>query len=490
MTELEAKPATSGEPDLIVPHRGCLVDGRWIDGETRILVRDKYTGGVIGEVVEATEALVREAVSATLAGFVAGAPPALERAQILARTADLIEQNRQRFVDLMVAETGFTTRDSIGDLERTLVTLRLCAEEATRIVGETVSFAASPGQDHRLGFTIRVPLGVVCCITPFNSPLNTVAHKVAPALAAGNSVILKPSALTPLTAALFCEMLLQAGLPPSLLALVHGVGSRVGAWLVAQPDIAFYSFTGSTEVGLSIQRGAGLRRTQMELGSIASTLVCADAELDRAVAKIANAAFRKAGQVCTSVQRLYVEASIADELTERLVQAASDMPAGNPRDPDVRVGPMISEAAVERASSWIEEARLGQARIACGGVRTGPVLSPTVVTDVRPGMRVIEQEIFAPCVSVIPFTNFDEAVAQANNTRFGLSAGIFTGNVERALYAARTLRFGSIHINETSSARADGMPFGGVKESGFGHEGPKYAVRELSEERLVTFNGQ
>jgi succinate-semialdehyde dehydrogenase/glutarate-semialdehyde dehydrogenase len=473
---------------LDLPPLMPLVGGRWIEGEAPFPVLDKFTGEVIARVAGASREQVAQAVRETGRAFEKGAPPPHERARILRRTAELIERRKSRFADMIVAETGFTTADAEGEVDRALVTLSLSAEEATRIVGETVPFGASPGQHRRLGFTIRVPLGVICAITPFNSPLNTVLHKVGPALAAGNAVVLKPSALTPLTAALLCEALLEAGLPPGLLALMPGGGEQVGSWLLEEQEISFYTFTGSTKVGRIIQSAAGLRRTQLELGSIASTIVCSDADLDRAIPKIANAAFRKAGQVCTSVQRLYVQEGIAAELTERLAHQASGMPAGDPRDPKTRLGPMISEGAAQRAQSWVEEARLGQARIVQGGTRSGALMQPTVISDARSGMRVIDEEIFAPVICLLPFNDLDEAVAHANNTPYGLAAGVFTRDTSRAIEAAQALRFGAIHINETSSSRADGMPFGGVKDSGFGHEGPKYAVRELTEERLITLN--
>jgi succinate-semialdehyde dehydrogenase/glutarate-semialdehyde dehydrogenase len=486
MMTLSSVRANSVSLDL--PPLQSLINGKWMGGAVTFPVHDKFTHETLCDIVEATQDHVGEAVRVASEAFATTVPPPHERARILQRVAELVDQNRQRFLDLMVAETGFTVPDATGDIDRTLVSLRLCAEEATRIVGETVAFAASPGQHQRVGFTMRFPLGIVCAITPFNSPLNTVAHKIGPALAAGNAVILKPSGLTPLTAALFCQTFIDAGLPPGLLSLLQGMGDRVGNWLLAEQAIAYYSFTGSTRVGRIIQQAAGLRRTQMELGSIASTIVCADADLDRAVPKIANASFRKAGQVCTSVQRLYVEEQVVNDVAERLVAAASSMPAGNPRDERTRVGPMISEASAKRAESWVEEARLGQARVLHGGTRERSVLTPTVLTNVRDGMRVIEEEIFAPCLSILPFSKLEEAIGHANNTPFGLSSGIFTRDVNRAMAAAKSLRFGSIHINESSSSRADGMPFGGVKDSGFGHEGPKYAIREVTEERLVTFN--
>ncbi len=473
---------------LVLPSTKLLIAGKWISGPTTFSVRDKYTGLVIAEMSACSKEQLTEAVTALDKAFKKGTFPPYERGRILERTLEIVERWQDRFIDLMVAETGFTIADVKGDFDRTLVTLRLCAQEATRIVGETVAFGASPGQHERVGFTIRAPRGIVAAITPFNSPLNTVAHKIAPALAAGNAVILKPSNLTPLSATLLCEALLEAGLPPELLSLVHGSGSTVGTWLVENQAIAFYSFTGSTKVGRFIQQGAGLRRTQMELGSIASTILCADADMDRAIPKIANAGFRKAGQVCTSVQRLYVEESVLEEVARRLSAEAEKMPVGNPRNPATRIGPMITEQDAERAETWIKEAALGQARIVRGGNRTGSLLDPTIVTNTRPGMRVVDEEIFAPCVVLLPFSDLGNAVAEANGTPFGLAAGIFTRDINRALAAAKTLRFGAIHINETSSSRADGMPFGGVKDSGFGHEGPRYAIRELTEERLVTFN--
>lgn len=471
-----------------LPSTGSLINGNWLEGATRFRVDDKFTGQLVAQVSEATREQVALAVRTTKAAVDAGAPPPYERAQVLRRAATLLDRNRQRFIDIMAAEAGFTLVDAGVEVDRAMVTLNLSAEEATRITGEMVPFAASPGAHKRMGFTMRFPVGVVCAITPFNSPLNTVLHKVAPAYAAGNSVVLKPSAFTPLTAALLGTLLLEAGMPPDFLAIVQGEGDSVGASLLQEKDIAFYTFTGSTRVGRIIQQAAGLRRTQMELGSIASTLVCADADLDRAVTKIANAGLRKAGQVCTSVQRLYVDRSIVSELTRRLVEYAATLRAGDPRDPDTRVGPMITEQSAMRAEEWVNEAVKGGARVLCGGQRKRSVITPLVITDVPQTSRVWCQEAFAPLLALQPFDDFDAAMASANDTPFGLSAGVFTQDVDRALKAAQTLRFGTVQINETSSARSDVMPFGGVKDSGFGKEGPHHAIREMTEERLVIFN--
>jgi succinate-semialdehyde dehydrogenase/glutarate-semialdehyde dehydrogenase len=478
----------AGVPPLQLPALTSLVAGRPVAGDRAFDVLEKFTGQPVARVVEPTEAQIVAAVAAAQGAFDRGAPPPSDRAKILRRTAELIDRGRDRFETLIVAETGFTRPDAKMEIDRSIVTLQLSAEEATRTVGEMVPFGASPGQQDRIGFTLRLPVGIVCAITPFNSPLNTLLHKVAPAFAAGNAVIVKPSNLTPLTAALLCETFLEAGIPPDLLTLLQGSGDTVGRHLLEAPAIAFYAFTGSTRVGRIVQQAAGLRRTQLELGSIASTIVCADADLDRAAPKIAGAAFRKAGQVCTSVQRLHVERAVLGDVADRLVAEIRKLPAGNPWKPETRIGPMIAEEAAIRAESWVSEARAGQARILAGGGRTGSVLEPTLLADVRTGMRVVDEEIFAPVLSIVPFEGLAEAVAQSNATPYGLSAGIFTRDIGAAMRAAKSLRFGAVHINETSSARGDAMPFGGVKDSGFGREGPRYMIREVTEERLVTIN--
>jgi succinate-semialdehyde dehydrogenase/glutarate-semialdehyde dehydrogenase len=465
-----------------------FIDGKWSASDKRFDVIDKFDGTVLASVSQASACQVTEAIDAATRAFATGAPAPVERARILQRVRDLIVRDRHLFVDVLIGETGFTHADANNEVDRALVTLELCAEEGKRIVGDMVPFGCSPGHENRIGFTMRFPLGVICAITPFNSPLNTVLHKVGPAFAAGNPVVLKPSALTPLTSALLCSLFHEAGTRPGFINLVQGSGRTVGNHLLADQRIAFYAFTGSTEVGRVIQQAAGLRRTQMELGSIASIIVLADANFDRAAPKIANAAFRKAGQVCTSVQMLLVERPAVDELRERLLKEIANMPAGNPRSPGIRIGPMISENEARRAESWISEAASQGAKLVCGGERLRSVLQPAVIEQVSTDMRIVNKEVFAPLLSIIPFDDLEDAIKAANATPYGLSAGVFTGNIDRALIAARSLRFGSIHLNEASSARADVMPFGGVKESGFGHEGPAYAIREMTEERLITLN--
>ncbi|WP_119273569.1 aldehyde dehydrogenase family protein [Taklimakanibacter deserti] len=463
-----------------------FIGGGFVPGGQRFEVKDKYLGTRLAEVNTASDANVELALSTAERAFRTDVPAPARRFEILSTASRLLSERRNAFAAMLTAEAGFTLADAANEVDRAVLTLSLCADEARRIAGEMVPLAASPRQENRVAFTIRIAIGVVCAITPFNSPLNVVLHKIGPALAAGNAVILKPSGLTPLTAQMIAELLIEAGLPAGLISVLHDSKGEAARALLADQRVGFYTFTGSTRVGRLIQNAAGLRRTQLELGSIASTIVCADADLERALPKIANAGFRKAGQVCTSVQRLYVQSKRFEQVRDSLVDLARHMPAGDPRDSATRIGPMISDEAASRVEGMLREAETSGAGICCGGVRTGPVLSPTILTNVKAGLRVLDEEIFGPVLSILPFESLDEAIASANATPFGLSVGLFTQDLSTALPSAMKLRFGSVHINETSSARADAMPFGGVKDSGFGHEGPKYAVREYTEERLVT----
>lgn len=464
-----------------------LINGEWATSDATFPVIDKFSGAQFATAQSATREQVSGAVAVAKQAADGGCPPPYERAQVLNEAAKLVIAHKADFVDLMVAEAGFTLSDAAGEVDRAKITLELSAETAKHLAGSVVPFGASPGADRRIGFTMRDPLGVVCAITPFNSPLNTVLHKIGPSFAAGNATVLKPSSETPLTAGLLGKLLLEAGMPKGFLSVIQGPG-EVGEWLLAEQDIAFYTFTGSTRVGRIIQQHAGLRRTQMELGSIASTVLCADADLSIAIPKIANAGLRKAGQVCTSVQRLYVQDAIYDEAIERLVKEAQTLKAGNPRDPATRVGPLISERAAQRGEEWIAEAVKAGARLLTGGRRNGRVLEPTILADVPDICSAWSQEAFAPLLCIRRFGHFDDALKGANDTPYGLSVGLFTRDIPTAMTAIRKFKFGTVQINETSSARADVMPFGGVKESGFGKEGPAYAALEMTLERLIVLN--
>ena len=467
-------------------HARLLIGGSWASGVETFDVVDKFNGELIGRCERASQAQVDAAAAAARQSFEAVKLTPYDRYRILMKVAELIEARRELLARTIVAEAGFPYIDAENEVTRAAQTFIVSAEEAKRLVGEMVPIEAAPGHAHRLAFTIRVPRGVVCGITSFNSPLNMVAHKVAPALASGNTVVLKPPQATPLSATLLTQILLDAGLPPGHVNLVHGPGGEVGSWLVANPDIAFYSFTGSTPVGKNIRDAVGLRPVALELGSIAAILVCDDADLDRAATRSVQSAFRRAGQACTSVQRLFIYRSVLDDFVPRLLQAARDLKVGDPHDRQNVIGPMISERDAARATAWVDEAIAQGARLLHGGSRKGALMQPTILIDVKPDMRVMCDEIFGPVVSIVPVDDLDDAVTQINSTPFGLAVGIFTRDVMRALNAARRFHVGVVHINEPSSSRVDLMPFSGVKDSGVGTEGPHYAMREMTEQRLVT----
>jgi acyl-CoA reductase-like NAD-dependent aldehyde dehydrogenase len=461
--------------------------GEWTDGESVLELRDKFSGEPVAEVHEASVAQVTEALEGVARGQEEHRLTPYERYEVLSRTAGILGDRHAEFVETVIQDTGFTLADARREVDRAVQTLLISGEEAKRIHGEMVPWDSAPGSaQDRYAFTVRRPLGVVCAITPFNSPLNTLVHKVAPALAAGNSVIVKPASYTPLSAGLLTSALLEAGLPEDLIAVVTGGGGTVGQTLLESQVPAFYAFTGSTEVGEHIQRTVGLRKTQLEMGSLSSTLVCDDADVGKAARLSVFAGFRKAGQVCTSVQRLYVQTGVLPEFVQALQDVLTTQQAGDPRDEKTLVGPVISQRDADRIESWINAAVDGGASVLAGGKRQGQVIEPTVLSDVTLDMDVLCREIFGPVLSVRPFDDLDEAIVEINDTPYGLSAGIFTADIGRALTATERLRMGSVHVNETSSNRIDLMPYGGVKRSGMGIEGPKYAIEEMTEHRLIT----
>lgn len=463
-----------------------FIDGAWRDGESVAGLADKYDGRMLAEVHEAGREQVGEALGALARAQRETSLSHYDRYLVLSRAAGLLAERADELVESIIDDTGFTRSDARREAGRAAQTMTICAEEAKRIHGEVVPLHGAPGVTGRTAFTVRHPLGVVCAITPFNSPLNTVVHKVGPALAAGNAVILKPSSLTPLSAGLLVEILLESGLPEGLIALVHGSGSSVGQWLLDSPVPAFYAFTGSTGVGEHIVRSVGLRKTQLELGSLSSTIICDDASLERAVPACVGAAFRKAGQVCTSVQRLYVQRGVLEEFVGALRDEVGSRGYGDPRGEDTLTGPVISASEADRIDGWIRSAVESGATLVVGGERSGQVIAPTVLTGVDPKADVMCREVFGPVVSVVPFDDLPSAIDQVNDTPYGLAAGIFTADLGNALTAAENLRMGSVHINETSSSRVDLMPYGGVKDSGMGTEGPRYAIEEMTEQRLIT----
>ncbi|WP_167133192.1 aldehyde dehydrogenase family protein [Paramicrobacterium chengjingii] len=466
--------------------RGLYIDGTWRKPEHQRAVIDKFTFEPIRDVAEANIVDVASAIEG--AGRAAQHPlnPG-ERASILDMVADSLESNADSIVADYVAETGFTIADARGELRRAVRIYRLSAHEAIRIAGEEVPISAAPGGENRLAFTTRVPVGVVVAIAPFNAPLSTVAHKIGPAIAAGNAVVLKPAEKTPLSAIAATRAFHDAGLPAGYLQLVCGSGRVLGDALVGDPRVRFYTFTGSTSVGRRIAARAGLARTQLELGSNSASIVGEDADINFVVDQVATAGYRKSGQVCTSVQRLLVHASLLDEVAGALEQKVTTLVAGDPRDPATHVGPMIDPGEAKRAESWVNGAR-GSARHVIGGTRQDAVLTPTLLVDPDEGCEALTSEIFAPVVSIVPIADIDHGIQLINSGPYGLQAGIFTQDIDAAFRAARKLSVGGVMINDTSSFHADEMPYGGVKESGHGHEGPRYAVTDMTVPRTIVLN--
>ena len=452
-------------------------------------VLDKFSGEAIADIPVSGPEEVKAAVSRAQAAFPGWAEtPAHRRSAILARTAAGLSARRDEIARLICREAGKAWKYSVAEVQRGIETFQFGAEEAKRIHGETIPMDASPSGENRVGFYIRTPLGVVAAITPFNFPLNLVAHKVAPALAAGNTVVLKPAEETPLTAVALGEVLAEAGLPGGVFNLVQGDGPTTGEALVSDPRPAKISFTGSPPVGARIVRMAGLKRVTLELGNNSGTIVEPDANLDRAVPRCVMSAFANAGQVCISLQRLYLHESIAPVFLERFLAATNALKVGNPLDPDCDVGPLISDEAADRAEAWIKDAVKEGARLLAGGRREGRLVWPTVLADTRPEMKVMCQEAFAPLVSVVVYRRFDDALAMLDDSPYGLQAGLYTRDLHKAFAAVKRLDVGGLMVNDTSIFRVDHMPYGGNRMSGIGREGVRFAVEEMTNLRMVCFN--
>lgn len=463
--------------------------GEWIDRPQKIEVRQPYDGQVIDTVPVATAEDVTAAVTSAVAGAqVMRRLSARERGELLQRTAELVAAEQKPLGRLISREEGKTLAEGEFEVGRAVETLRLSADEARRLTGETLPLDAAPGAAGKLGFTLRVPCGVVAAVTPFNFPLNLVCHKVGPALAAGNAVILKPASDTPLTALRLVELLLTAGFPPLAIQCLTGSGGTIGDALCRDERVRKITFTGSAEVGRRICQAAGLKRVTMELGSNSPLIVLPDADLDQVSGAIVASGFGNAGQVCISTQRVIAQQAVYRDLLDALAPRVSSLRTGDPLLPETQMGPLIRAGDSERVHSWIGEAVAQGARLVCGGERSGALHQPTVVADVRPEMKLCREELFGPAVAVCPAANIDEAIRLANDSRYGLSAGIFTRDIDAAFRFAREVDSGNLHINGAPAWRADLMPYGGLKESGFGKEGPKYAVQEMTELKTVVLH--
>lgn len=462
-----------------------IVGGVKIVKETTRTIYNKYTGEEYAYISIADEEDVKKAVDAAKEAFDTTYFDVQSRYNILSKAAQLMAERADALAEVLVQETGKTLQDAKNEVAWSTDIFIESAEEAKRIHGDTFCMPV-PWLDTRTCYTRREPIGIVAAITPFNFPLNLVAHKVAPAIAAGNPVILKPAEYTSVIAYKLCEILLDAGIPRGFLSCLMGSGRVVGNALVENPDISFYSFTGSVPVGKSIKEQIGLRKCTLELGSNAATIVCKDYDIEAAVAACADSAFTNAGQVCIHLQRIYVERDIYEPFVEKMVVAAQNKIVGNPADPATEIGPMISVTEAKRVMEWVDEAKAAGAVVHCGHKRENALVFPTVLTQVTREMKVMQDEVFGPVVSILPFDTMEDAYAQVNDSKYGLNSGILTNNISIAMEAVAKLKTGSVIVGGTCGFRFGCMPYGGIKHSGFGKEGPKYAIEEMTELKAVV----
>lgn len=465
------------------------VAGEWTAGDGECAIENPWSGDVVDTVPTASAAQVDQALEAAVAGAGAMARlTAYERSEALNRAADLLTLRQEDFSLTLSQEEGKPLAESRGEVARCPDLLRLAAFEGSQLRGEVLPLDAAVNGAGKLGLAMRVPCGVVVAITPFNFPLLLVLHKLAPALAAGNAVILKPASATPLVALKLTELMLEAGLPPLALQCITGDGSMLGNRLCADPRVRKITFTGSTAVGEQITRVAGIKRLSLELGGNAPVVILRDGDVEAAAEQTAIGGYVNAGQVCISTQRVIVERQVYGDFLDALAPRVAAIETGDPLAEGTRLSAMISEREADRVQSWIQEAVADGAKVLTGGERDGAVHGATVVSDVRPSMRIFREELFGPAVAVTPVDDPSAAERLANQSAYGLTAGVFTRDVNAALKYARSLEAGVVYINGAPPWRADLMPYGGVKQSGIGTEGPRYAVQEMTEVRTVVFN--
>ena len=459
-----------------------LIGGEWIQTGDWLDVRSPYSGDVVGRVPKAGAEETRSAIDAAVRAM-QDPLPAHKRAEILVRVAGALGRRHEEAARLISEEAGKPLKAARVEAARAMSTYTFAAVEARKLAGEMVPMDSAQAGEGKLAFTLRRPIGVVGAISPFNFPLNLVAHKIAPALAAGCAVVLKPASQTPMSALFLAELEDEAGLPPGWLNVLVGPASEIGDVLVEDERVKLITFTGSSGVGWKLKERAPKKRVNLELGNATPLIVAADADMSAAATKVSQNAFAFAGQSCISVQRVYVERGAYDEFVRHLVPLVEALKVGDPTDEDTDVGPVIDEGARERILEWIN-ASSGQ--VLTGGELDGELIRPTVITNPGRDDEVSREEVFGPVCTVTVVDSIDEAIELANGTRYGLQAGIFTASLDNALRAAQQLEFGGVTVNEAPTFRSDQMPYGGVKDSGNTREGPHYAVREMTEERLVV----
>ncbi|MFB5662330.1 aldehyde dehydrogenase family protein [Alteribacillus sp. HJP-4] len=468
-------------------HYPHFIGEKQYEGTEKIIVQDKYLNSALATISNGTETEVNLAVQAAREAFNTTKLTPAKRAELLYTAAELFKERKEELAETITMEAGKVITDARAEVDRGIQTFIAAAEEGKRITGHTVPVDGQSGNENRIAFTIRKPVGVIAAITPFNFPFNLTAHKVAPALASGNTLVIKPSEKTPVSAMKMAEILLEAGFPPGYINVVNGYGHETGSHLLKHSGVNMYTFTGSPDIGKLIKNNTGIRKVTLELGSNAPNIVHHDAENIKSIAEsCVEKGMMNNGQACISVQRVYVHDSVADIFLEEAKAAAEAMIVGNPLEADTQVGPMIDKRSTERIESWVNEAVMEGAEIVAGGRRKGSIYFPTILTAVKSSMKVVCEEVFAPVIVVESYNNFEEAIKEANQSRFGLQAGVFTSNIHLAMDAAAQLEFGGVIINDVSTFRADVMPYGGIKDSGIGKEGPKYAIEEMTDEKLIV----
>lgn len=471
-----------------VATHGFFMDGRWIDDGDIVEVHAPHDGSLLGRVTQARREHAQAAIAASVKAFgTTKRLPAFERQRVLRRVAQQLSERREEFARTLSQEAGKPIRLARIEVDRSIFIFNVAAEEATRIYGEYLPLDWQEFTAGRWGIVKRYPLGPIAGITPFNFPLNLVAHKVAPAIAAGCSMVLKPAPQTPLSALLLAECVQQAGWPDGGLNVLP-LSNDDASLLVTDDRIKLISFTGSVPVGWDIKRRAGKKKVVLELGGNAGAIVHGDTDLDYAAERCIAGSFGYAGQTCISVQRILVEHSVYGRFTDLLVKGVENLKTGDPMEESTDLGPLIRESDAIRVTQWIDEAIRAGARVLCGGHRQGSVVEPTVLTATKPEMKVNCQEIFGPVVTVEPYQNFDEALRRINNSNYGLQAGIFTRDAKLLFQAYDELEVGAVIAGDIPSFRIDQMPYGGLKDSGMGREGLRYAIEEMTEPKLLVMN--
>lgn len=466
-------------------HLPFIIGGKPGYSDETIEVLNPYSGTLIARVCKAGPDDIKRALESAVRGAEMMADiPACQRAAMLHRLAGLMEESADALTDTIITEGGKVRRYAAAEVARAIGTIRLSAEEATRIKGEMIPFETAPAGEGRIAFTTRFPVGIVLAITPFNFPLNQICHKAGPAIAAGNACIIKPASTTPMTALLFGELMRKAGIPDEAVSVIPSSPTDAEL-MVRDPRIGTLSFTGSPEVGWYLRSVTSAGKVTLELGGNAAVIVHHDADIPSAAARIVEGAFSHAGQVCISVQRVFVHQSVKKQLVQEIAMRTEKLLIGDPDDPETDIGPMIRPDKTEEALKRIQAAVSGGADVMTGNNLCGTVLTPTVLIDTTPDMDVNCREAFAPVLTITPYESFEDAINQVNNSRYGLQTGVYTRSIERAFHAYRKIRTGAVLINDIPTFRIDSMPYGGVKESGIGREGPAYAILEMTEERMI-----